>query len=191
MRNIVLLLIIASCVSCGNEPIPKPKAFLRLEYPVQKYVQIQSEFPFTFEKNLFANDVSNIKVSNDQTSYSLDISYPSLKGTIYITYKEILNNNLEPYLIDAQNITQKHSQRADEIIEQPYFNVENRVFGMFYEVGGNAASQSQFYVTDSVKHFISGSLYFYAKPNYDSILPAADYLKKDIQHIMETIQWKQ
>jgi len=191
MRNIVLLLIIISCFSCGNDPVPKPKAFLRLDYPAQQYVQIQSEFPFTFEKNMFAKDISNIKVSPDQKSYSLDISYPSLKGTIYITYKEIINNNLEPYLIDAQNITQKHSQRADEIIEQPFLDPVNKVYGMLYEVGGNAASQSQFYLTDSINHFLTGSLYFYAKPNYDSILPAADYLKKDIQHIMETIRWKE
>ncbi len=191
MRNVFLLLIVICCISCRNDPVPKPKAFLRLEYPAHKYVQIQQDLPFTFEKNIFAKDVSNIKISNDQKSYSLDISYPSLKGTIYITYKEIINKNLEPYLIDAQNITQKHSQRADEIVEQPYLNFENKVFGMFYEVGGNAASQSQFYVTDSINHFLTGSLYFYAKPNYDSILPAADYLKKDIQHIMETIRWKE
>jgi len=191
MRTFFLLLLIVCCFSCGNDPTPKPKAFLRLEYPTQQYVEVQSVLPFTFEKNMFAKDISNLKVSNNQTSYSLDISYPSLKGTIYITYKEIINNNLEPYLIDAQNITQKHSQRADEIIEQPYLNLENKVYGMFYEVGGNAASQSQFYVTDSVNHFLTGSLYFYAKPNYDSILPAADYLKKDIQHIMETIRWKE
>ena len=61
---------------------------------------------------------------------------------------------------------------------------------MFYEVGGNAASQSQFYLTDSTEHFLTGSLYFYAKPNYDSILPAAKYLEKDIRHIMETVKWK-
>ena len=61
---------------------------------------------------------------------------------------------------------------------------------MFYEVGGNAASQSQFYVTDSMRHFLTGSLYFYAKPNYDSILPAAHYLQQDIKHIMETVQWQ-
>ncbi len=191
MRNIFLLLIIVCCFSCGDDPLPKPKAFLRLEYPAHKYVQTQSDLPFSFEKNMFAKDISNIKISNDQKSYSLDITYPSLKGTVYITYKEIINNNLELYLLDAQNITQKHSQKADEIIEQPYIDTNNKVYGMFYEVGGNAASQSQFYVTDSVKHFVTGSLYFYAKPNYDSILPAADYLKKDIQHIMETIRWKQ
>ncbi len=39
-------------------------------------------------------------------------------------------------------------------------------------------------------HFLSGSLYFYAKPNYDSIYPAAEYLKKDIKRIMESLEWK-
>lgn len=190
MRIIVLLVISVCVFSCGNDPIPKPKAFLRLDYPSHQYVQVQPNLPFTFEKNMFATDISNVKVSKDTKTYGIDITYPSLKGTIYITYKEVLNNNLTPYLIDAQNITQKHSQKADEIIEQPYIDNTNKVYGMFYEVGGNAASQSQFYVTDSVNHFITGSLYFYAKPNYDSILPAAHYLKKDIQHIMETIRWK-
>ena len=61
---------------------------------------------------------------------------------------------------------------------------------MFYEVVGNAASQAQFYVTDSTQHFLSGSLYFYVKPNYDSILPATEYVKNDIRKIMETLQWK-
>jgi gliding motility-associated lipoprotein GldD len=61
---------------------------------------------------------------------------------------------------------------------------------MFYQVGGNAATNAQFYLTDSIHHFVTGSMYFYAKPNFDSILPAADYVKKDIRHIMETMKWK-
>ena len=61
---------------------------------------------------------------------------------------------------------------------------------MFYEVGGNAATNIQFYVTDSTKNFITGSLYFYAKPNFDSILPAADYIKADVRQIIETMKWK-
>jgi gliding motility-associated lipoprotein GldD len=61
---------------------------------------------------------------------------------------------------------------------------------MQYIVGGNAASQSQFYLTDSTQHFITGSLYFYARPNFDSILPAANYLEKDIKRIMESLEWK-
>ena len=64
------------------------------------------------------------------------------------------------------------------------------MYGAFAEVKGNVASPAQFYVTDSVNHFLTGSLYFYAKPNYDSILPAANYLQKDIKRIMETLVWK-
>ncbi|MFT7352979.1 MAG: hypothetical protein ACI9XR_002770, partial [Flavobacterium sp.] len=40
------------------------------------------------------------------------------------------------------------------------------------------------------KNFIKGSLYFYAKPNYDSILPAVNYIKEDILHLVETLEWK-
>jgi len=190
MKNLILLFILNLCISCGSDPVPKPKAFLRLDYPQQKYIDVDAQLPFTFQKNEFAVDISSIKASSDKKTYGLDINYPSLKATIYITYKKV-ENNIDAYLIDAQNLTQKHTQKADEITFLPYENLPNKVYGMLYEVGGNAASQSQFYVTDSINHFITGSLYFYAKPNYDSILPAADYLKKDIQHIMETIKWKQ
>ena len=108
-----------------------------------------------------------------------------------MTYKKIKSEEkLISYLRDAQNFTQKHTQKADEIAERLYENQERKVYGMFYEVGGNAASQSQFYVTDSTNHFLTGSLYFYTKPNYDSILPASNYLQRDIQRIMESVIWK-
>ena len=191
MKQILGLLIIFSITSCADDPTPKPKAYLRLEYPEAAYANVESDLPFTFEKNIHAKDKVTIKNTGDNESYGLDIEYPPLKGTIYLTYKKVNKENLTAYLRDAQNFTQKHTQKADEIIEQVYDNAERKVYGMFYEVGGNAASQSQFYVTDSANHFVTGSLYFYTKPNYDSILPAADYLKKDIQHIMETLEWKQ
>jgi len=70
-------------------------------------------------------------------------------------------------------------------------NPEAGVYGALFEVQGNAASQSQFFVTDSVSHFLTGSVYFYTKPNYDSILPAAAYLQNDIRRIMETLRWKE
>jgi len=60
---------------------------------------------------------------------------------------------------------------------------------MFYEIDGNAASQAEFYITDSTKHFLTGSLYFNQRPNFDSIMPAAAYIKKDMRHLMETLKW--
>ncbi|HMC00177.1 MAG TPA: gliding motility lipoprotein GldD [Flavobacteriaceae bacterium] len=191
MKKLIVFIITIACFSCGNDPVPKPKAFLRLEYPEANYDKAQTDLPFTFEKNILASKMTANLIDSDTESYGVTIEYPILKGTIFLTYKTInTRENLIVFLKDAQNFTQKHTIKADEITEQLYKNDKRKVYGMFYEVGGNAASQSQFYITDSISHFLTGSLYFYAKPNYDSILPAANYLQKDIKHIMETVEWK-
>ena len=112
-----------------------------------------------------------------------------MKATIYLTYKSV-HGDLDKLLRDAQKLTYEHVIKADDILEQPYLNPKKKVYGMFYRVSGNAATNAQFYATDSVKHFLTGSVYFYAKPNFDSILPAADYIRNDMQKLMETLQWK-
>jgi gliding motility-associated lipoprotein GldD len=53
----------------------------------------------------------------------------------------------------AQKLTYDHVMEADDILEQPYLNMAKKVYGMFYPVDGNAATNSQFYATDSTKHF--------------------------------------
>ncbi|WVK14488.1 gliding motility lipoprotein GldD [Flavivirga abyssicola] len=178
--------------SCGGDYVPKPKGYLRLDYPRAKYIEAKVDVPFSFETNTLATKINSVSVEAATKSYGLNLEYPTLKGTIFLTYKAIENDekNLASYLRDARKFTEKHMAKADEIPEYPYINEENKVYGSFVEVKGNVASPAQFYVTDSVNHFLTGSLYFYARPNYDSILPAANYLQKDIRHLMETIQWK-
>ena len=169
-------------VSCGDNVLPKPKAMLRLEYPESSKEMLVSE-KFKFEHNAQAQ----VKKNNN---FSVTLDYPFMKGSIFITYKEV-NNNLDELLVDAQKLSYEHVVKADNITEQPFINKKDRVFGMFYEVAGDAASQAQFYVTDSTQHFVTGSLYFRAKPNYDSIYPAAIYLQKDIRGIMESLRWNE
>ena len=190
MKKILIPLFSLFLVGCGNDPLPKPKAYLRLEYPSPNYKKVNLPVPFSFKQNNLAEPIVKITEENNGDAYSVNIEYPSLKGTIYLTYKAVKENNLRDLLRDTQNLTQKHTQKADQIESNIFTNPENKVYGMFYEVGGNAASQSQFYATDSLNHFLSGSLYFYAKPNYDSIYPAAIYLKNDVKRIMESLEWK-
>ncbi|MEA1787221.1 gliding motility lipoprotein GldD [Arenibacter sp. GZD96] len=165
---------------CKENILPKPKAMLRLEYPEAETNSLQTAY-FSFNYNTLA------KV-NKKGNTSLTLDYPSLKGSIFINYK-VVDGNLNGLLSDAQKFSYEHVIKADNIVEQPFINPEQKVYGMYYEVKGDAASQSQFYVTDSTSHFVTGSLYFYAKPNYDSILPVAAYLQNDIRSIMETLQW--
>ena len=118
----------------------------------------------------------------------MDIEYPELRGTIFITYKPV-TDNLQKLLVDAQRLPLQHTIKADEIEGDTYINDKHRTYGTFYEVKGDAASQAQFYLTDSVRHFLTGSIYFKTQPNFDSIVPAAAYLEKDIRRIMESLQW--
>jgi gliding motility-associated lipoprotein GldD len=188
MKRIAIPILSLFLLGCGNDPLPKPKAYLRLEYPEATYKKATTPLPFTFDKNEISSTITEVKTLGN--TKGIDVKYPALKATIHFTYKKVNNRNLDSLLRDAQNLTQKHTMKADEISYKPYENTKNKVFGMLYEVGGDAASQSQFYITDSINHFLSGSLYFYAKPNYDSIYPASEYLKKDIKRIMESVRWK-
>ena len=180
--NSFLFLIVLGFFSCKEETVPKPACQLRLEYPAPKYTELTSNCPFSFDVNTLA------QLKNNSCSY--EIQYPKMKATVYLTYKEV-HNDIDKLLQDAQNLTYKlHTLKADDILEQPFVNPNKKVFGMFYKVGGNAATNALFYATDSTKHFMTGSVYFYAKPNYDSILPATQSVQDDMRRIMETMKWK-
>ncbi|WP_349352103.1 MULTISPECIES: gliding motility lipoprotein GldD [unclassified Flagellimonas] len=182
-KMFLFLALAVFSIGCKEEVLPKPKAMLRLEYPTADYQTADTDCVYTFDQN----SLSNIKENKD---CSLVLDYPMMKGSIYLTYKPV-QGNIRELLIDAQKLTYEHVVKADNIAPKEYINPNENVYGMFYEVSGNAASQSQFYVTDSTDHFVTGSLYFYAKPNYDSILPAAMYLQNDIRRIMESLRWKE
>lgn len=177
----ILLLSLLS-FSCKDDVVPKPASYLRLDYPEAKYVNFENDCSFAFEINSDA-------IIRGEKNCGFTISYPKMKATIYLTYKPV-NNDIDKLLRDAQKLTYEHVIKADDILEQPYLNPSKKVYGMFYQVNGDAATNSQFYATDSSKHFVTGSVYFYTKPNFDSIMPAASYIKNDMQRLMETIRWK-
>ena len=91
---------------------------------------------------------------------------------------------------DVHTIAYKHSIKADDIIESRISYPKNHVYGIIYDITGNAASSVNFFVTDSLQHFLNGSLYFRVSPNADSLAPLIDYFRKDIMHMLETLKWK-
>ena len=180
--KIVPAILLLSATGCKNDVLPKPSAQLRLDYPRAKYMEFGSGCPFTFSVNSEA-------IVKQTSGCNLTVDYPKMKATIYLSYKPV-NQNIKMLLRDAQKLTYEHVIKADNIVEQPFINTKDKVYGMFYDVDGNAATNGQFYVTDSIRHFIDCSVYFYAKPNFDSVMPAASYVKRDMRQIMETLKWK-
>lgn len=185
MRKLgVLILILSVFISCKDEALPKPKAFLDLEFPSPHYLESELECPYNFEYN----STANIVIPKQKNPCWINLNYPKLNASIFITYQQV-NNNLDSLLMDSQKLPLQHTIKADFIEGDVYLNPVNKTYGMFYEIDGDAASQAQFYVTDSVEHFLTGSLYFNQKPNFDSIMPAASYIKKDIKQLMESLKW--
>ena len=178
----LLLLILFLFSGCKKEVLPKPTSHLRLDYPVAEYAAFESSCPYTF-------NINGDAIIKGKKECGFTITYPKMKATIFLTYKTV-NGDIDKLLRDAQKLTYEHVIKADDILEQPYINKEKKVYGMFYNVSGNAATNAQFYATDSIKHFVTGSVYFYAKPNFDSIMPASDYIRNDIQTLMESLKWK-
>jgi gliding motility-associated lipoprotein GldD len=181
MRKLLFLFLL-TLISCGDDPLPKPSAFLNLEYPAQSYKNLSLERPYVF-------DVSDQSILKDESKQWLKIQYPKLKASVDITYRKV-NDNLRELLIESEKLVFKHTVKAEQISSNDYTDDEKRVFATLHEISGNAASQIQFHITDSTNHFVKGALYFKTKPNYDSVLPAVAYIKKDILRLMETFEWK-
>ncbi len=189
IQFIVVMIFFTTLTSCQDSYLPKPKAYLSLEYTKAVYEKRASDCGFTFDGNQQSSiSYPNIKSSN-QEMCSMSIHYPKWNANLYLSYSTI-DQNLVKLLKDAQKIPEQHIVKADEIVSTVYENTKNKTYGMFYEVIGNAASTHQFYLTDSTKHFLLGSLYFNRKPNYDSIFPAAKYLEKDLKRFIESLVWK-
>tara|TARA_R110002096_G_scaffold82778_2_gene192447 strand:+ start:56 stop:637 length:582 start_codon:yes stop_codon:yes gene_type:complete len=177
-----LLTFLLLFISCDEPVLPKPKAYLSLEYPKKEYKKLEVLRPYSF-------DVLKSTTIIDEKNNWLKITYPNLKASIDITYRPVENNLIE-LLTEAEKLVFKHAVKAEQIVPKDFINPKKRVFGSIYEITGNAASHLQFHVTDSTNNFIKGSLYFYVKPNYDSILPAVEYIKKDVLKLVETLEWK-
>ncbi len=97
--------------------------------------------------------------------------------------------DIEKLVNDAFKMTFKHTTKATGI-DDSVMVTPNGITGMFFHVGGNAATARQFFVTDSVKHFLRGALYFDATPNADSLGVVNDFLQEDMNHLINTLRWK-
>ena len=168
---------------CKEESVlPKPNALLRLEYQRPAATLVETGY-FTFESNTAAS-------VSQKNKHAIIIEYPEMKAAIFLNHRSI-ERDLNRLIRDAHKLSGEHAAKADGIQQKIFESVENKVYGAFYEVSGDAASQAQFFVTDSIDHFVTGALYFKTKPNYDSIYPAAKYLQNDMGRIMESLRWKE
>ena len=184
-----LLLLMAAC----NNYMPKPRGYFRIDLPEKNYIAFDApNYPYSFE---YADIAKVVAKENEQDSFWINITYPQFDAKIYGSYKKIEpdnsgSSNFRKITEDARMFVYKHTVKADAITEQPYEDETRKVYGMLYELKGNAASGIQFVLTDSVRHFFRGALYFNASPNADSVAPVAAFIREDIIWLIDTWKWE-
>jgi gliding motility-associated lipoprotein GldD len=194
MRNkgIILSVLFFAATSCNSDYTIRQRGYFRIELPQHKYVAFDKPgFPYTFEYPVYSSVVqdSTYFESEPENPYWVNIDFPSLNGRIYISYKDVRKNNFDKLVDDAFKLTYKHSAKATGI-KDSLMRTPNGITGIFFKVGGNAATARQFFVTDSTRHFLRGALYFDSTPNADSLGVVNDFLEIDMKHLINTLRWK-
>jgi gliding motility-associated lipoprotein GldD len=213
--SICLVVIVLSAISvfntsCNSNYVPRPKGYFKINFPEHQYQQFAKPgFPYSFELPVYAKVVQDSTYFEEQPEnpYWINIEFPQFQGKIYISYVEIGGksrfkirgpkgeyidsigiNTFDRLLSSSYNLTFKHSLKASSI-DDSVFRTQNGVEGIFFKIGGNAATANQFLVTDSVKHFLRGALYFDATPNADSLGIVNQFLQVDMKHMINTLKW--
>lgn len=192
--NLLIICVIVVLSGCREVAVPKPKGFFRIDLPVREYrvfdgnIPQMGKVPVSFEYPVYGNISLNNTYKSEPGWFNID--FLSYQAKIYLTYKD-LKNNLDTLMDETYKLNVKyHITKADAINEQVIDNPDNHVHGILYELKGNTATAVQFFVTDSTKHFLRGSLYFEAEPNPDSLAPVINFFRADIIHLIETTNWK-
>lgn len=171
--------------SCGDDPMPKPHAYPRIDIGERSYELFSPECAFEFKYSTAAKIVQG-----KQANCFYDLSYPQYNAKIHLTYIDI-KDDLKQLIDQEYKIKEKHNQFATSVQERLYRNNEKRVNALLFNINGiKAATPLQFFITDSTQHFFRGVLYFYNTPNNDSLAPVISHIKADVDTLIESFRWK-
>ena len=187
---IATLVIVLIAISCDNNDnyLPKPRGYFRIDLPEKSYSKVDTIERYSFECPDYAL-ITPDPYSPDEKNW-VNIEMPQFKGSIHLTHKPV-NGNLGDYLEDVHTMVTKHLQKANGVRDSLIVNDEHKVYGLFIEMDGKGvATPMQFYLTDSTRNFVRGALYFNFQPNNDSMQPVINFIREDIDHLINTFEWK-
>ena len=180
-------------LGCNQPYSVKPKGYQQIDLPAKQY-QVFSEtgYPYSFEYPVYATIDKQVSyLGNDKSKDAwLNIRYPQFGATLYLSYNQInASTKIDTLVRDAYTFANNHNSKAN-FIEDSAFEINQKVKGVFFHIGGDVATSYQFFATDSTRHFLRAALYFETTPNEDSLAPINQYLFKDMQRMVRTLRWK-
>jgi len=166
--------------------LPREKGFLRLEFEKPTYNTFSDE---SSALNFIYNDAySSFEIVSDE---KIVLRYKDIK--ISIVLSDVKLENISSFEESIQNFymfLEPHRKKSNQISIKEFTSADNKRFAKVIEMRGQVASPLQFYVTDSINHFLFGSMNIMEKSDYDSIYPSVMYVKNDIFSIIESVNWE-
>ena len=198
-------------IGCNSNYTSKKEGYYKIDFPKKRYTTFNEPgYPYTFEYPVYARIAKDSSYFDEggKNPYWINIVFPTFNGTIFISYKKIGGtsvykikkpdgtyrdstgiNNFQKMVNDSYNLTYKNDVKAYSI-EDSLMHTPNNVTGIFFKLSGNVATAKQFFLTDTLHHFLRGALYFDATPNEDSLRPVNQFLQQDMKHLINTLKWK-
>ncbi len=182
-----LALSFAAC--SGNNYSPKPRGYYHIDLPKKAYQHFDNGCSYTFDYPVYA--VIQPDSSRGTRPCWYNLSFTRFNGRLHLTYYDVSSKaEYEGLIEDARSFAFKHTVKANSIDQKLINYPDRKVYGIYYVIEGNTASSVQFFLTDSIKHYFRGALYFNERPQYDSIQPVVTFIRKDIDRMIETFKWK-
>jgi len=192
-QQIVLFFLCSALLACNSDYIIRRRGYFKIDLPEKAYQSFNRPgYPYAFEYPVYGNIVKDTSFFDQEgDDYWINIDFPQFGSRMHISYKAIgKKNQFDSLVNDAFTMSYKQHTYKASAIEPVPFTTPNGLEGIFFSLKGNTATANQFFVTDTAKHFLRGALYFDATPNEDSLLPVNQFLKKDLEHLINTLQWK-
>ena len=188
LSSLAALALLAGC-SSAPEFTPKPRGYNRIDLPAPRYQPLPAGHPYTFEYSKFA--VVKRDSSYLAKPHWLNVYYPQLHANVQITYMDVERDRklYNKMMEDARKLTGKHQIKATAIDER-ILKTPSGMRASVFELQGEVPSQFQFYTTDSTHHFLRGALYFRTATANDSLAPVIEYVKADMVHMLNTLQYR-
>ena len=189
---ILVLFLALGFTACNSKFTPKATGYPAITLPKKVYLSdAVTDLPYAFDIPSYAvvdKNVAYMGVDQQKAGW-MNLKFPSLNATLYISYNAVQKDKLEVLVRDAYNFANNHSNKAS-FIEDSAFENPIGLQGVFFHLGGDVASPYQFFITDSSRHFFRGALYFDTTPNADSLAPVIDFLYQDLKQLVQSFHWK-
>ncbi len=196
MKPIVFILILVFIfISCQEEQraTPRPHMYPKIDFP-QREIKMMNLASCPFKAAI--PTYTTIEKKEDSFKKEavhpcwFDMEFTSLGATVHCSYYAIEpERNLASLIDDAYTMASKHNVKAS-FREEIEIKNQHEATGLIFSIEGAVASPYQFYITDSKRHFLRGSLYFDEKVDRDSVGPIISFLKEDIDAFLSTVDFE-